>query len=78
MSKEMLWRDCRHCKKSKYCTAEAARDHEEECGYIMLRAGIRRCPKCSTYLTKVLPGSWICTNESCDYQIGIVGPKGAE
>jgi hypothetical protein len=78
MSKDLSWQTCRHCKKESYKSAEMHRNHEEDCGYIMLRAGIRKCPKCEEKLTKLMHGSWICTNESCDYQIGIVGAKAPE
>lgn len=73
MSQETFWRECRHCNKKKYCTEQTMRDHEEDCDQRPSRkSNMKLCPQCGSVLQKVLPGSWICVSESCDFQVDVL------
>lgn len=70
--KEMYWHKCPHCQKDKYCTETSMRDHIEDCNQRPSLQQERPCPKCASKLAKVLPASWICLNQDCDYQLGVL------
>lgn len=72
MSKQLEWRTCLHCRKDKYCTDLAMQEHVEDCDKRPAKLQVKVCPKCESVLEKILPASWICLNESCDYQLGVL------
>lgn len=73
--KDMYWHKCPHCSIDKYCSEAAMRDHIEDCPQRPSLKKNRPCPKCGGMLEKILPASWICLNENCDYQLGVLGGK---
>ena len=71
MTDNYIWRTCRHCNVQKFCSEKTMIEHEEDCPQRpSQKKKIHICPKCHEgVLSKVLPGSWICSNESCDFQL---------
>ena len=72
MSKELEWRKCRYCYKSKYCSADLMRDHEEDCPKRPSAYKLKLCPKCESVLTKLGQDKWLCIKEGCDFSLGII------
>ncbi len=73
MSQDSMWRKCPHCGSDKYCSEGVMRDHIEDCPRRPSRvARMHLCPKCGSVLSKVSGEGWLCVNEQCDYQIGVI------
>lgn len=72
MSKYLEWRNCRYCDKSRYCSAELMRDHEEDCPKRPSVFKLKLCPKCQAVLSKMGEDRWLCLTEGCDFEIGII------
>lgn len=75
------WRECPYCHHRKYCSAEASRDHIEDCDQRPKRTALPKvCPKCDWVLSKVqltdpIQGgvaSYVCGNNDCDYELTVV------